>query len=106
MQLLLLPRHQVSLRMISKPRSNGTQARTFTYTGALLTSVTNPENGTVTAQFQRLRIIHETLHMWLQGSPPGTIDSSLAKTLGLGAFNSELDASWSVTKALQKAHCY
>ena len=35
------------LRTVSMPRSNGTQTRTFTYTGALLTSATNPENGTV-----------------------------------------------------------
>ena len=36
------------LRTVSMPRPTGTQTRAFTYTGALLTSVTNPENGTVT----------------------------------------------------------
>src|ERR1019366_1368285 len=33
------------------PRSNGTQTRTFVYTGNDLTSATNPENGTVTYQY-------------------------------------------------------
>jgi hypothetical protein len=28
------------------PRDNGTQTRTFAYTGSDLTSATNPENGT------------------------------------------------------------
>jgi YD repeat-containing protein len=32
-------------------RSNGTQTRTFDYTGADLTRVTNPENGIVTYQY-------------------------------------------------------
>ena len=36
---------------VSMPRSNGTQTRTFVYTGADLTSATNPENGTVTYQY-------------------------------------------------------
>ena len=36
---------------VSMPRSNGTQTRTFAYTGADLTSATNPENGTVTYQY-------------------------------------------------------
>ena len=36
---------------VSMARSNGTQTRTFAYTGADLTSVTNPENGTVTYQY-------------------------------------------------------
>jgi RHS repeat-associated protein len=35
------------LATVSMPRSTGTQSRTFTYTGGLLTAVTNPENGTV-----------------------------------------------------------
>jgi RHS repeat-associated protein len=36
------------LTNVSMPRSNGTQSRTFSYTGLDLTSATNPENGTVT----------------------------------------------------------
>ena len=32
---------------VSMPRSTGTQTRSWTYTGAFLTSATNPENGTV-----------------------------------------------------------
>ena len=35
------------LRTVAMPRPTGTQSRSFTYTGALLTSATNPENGTV-----------------------------------------------------------
>ena len=35
------------LGTVSMPRSNGTQTRKFNYTGALMTSTTNPENGTV-----------------------------------------------------------
>jgi YD repeat-containing protein len=35
------------LRTVSMPRGSTTQTRTFTYTGGLLTSATNPENGTV-----------------------------------------------------------
>src|ERR1035441_8757178 len=33
---------------VSMPRDNGTQTRTFAYTGSDMTSATNPENGTVT----------------------------------------------------------
>ena len=33
---------------VSMPRDNGTQTRTFAYTGNDMTSATNPENGTVT----------------------------------------------------------
>src|ERR1039458_2318910 len=36
---------------VSMPRDNGTQSRTFVYTGSDLTSATNPENGTVTYQY-------------------------------------------------------
>jgi len=36
---------------VSMPRSNGTHTRTFVYTGNGLTSATNPENGTVTYQY-------------------------------------------------------
>ena len=36
---------------VSMPRSNGTQTRTFVYTGSDMTSATNPENGTVTYQY-------------------------------------------------------
>jgi YD repeat-containing protein len=36
---------------VSMPRSEGTQTRTFVYTGNDLTSATNPENGTVTYQY-------------------------------------------------------
>src|ERR1039457_4317539 len=36
---------------VSMPRSNGTQTRTFAYSGTDLTSATNPENGTVTYQY-------------------------------------------------------
>jgi RHS repeat-associated protein len=36
---------------VSMPRSNGTQTRTFVYTGVDLMSATNPENGTVTYQY-------------------------------------------------------
>lgn len=57
-------------------------------------------------QLQGLTIVHETLHMWLQGTPTGTTDMSLAATLGLGAFANQADASFAVTKALQAAHCY
>jgi RHS repeat-associated protein len=35
------------LLSVSMPRSNGTQTRTFTWSGADLVSTTNPENGTV-----------------------------------------------------------
>ena len=37
-----------NLTGVSMPRPSGTQTRTFNYTGHLLTSATNPENGTVT----------------------------------------------------------
>ena len=57
-------------------------------------------------QLQGLTIVHETLHMWLQGTPTGTTGVSLAATLGLGAFANQADASFAVTKALQAAHCY
>jgi YD repeat-containing protein len=33
------------------PRDNGTQTRTFAYTGSDMPSATNPENGTVTYQY-------------------------------------------------------
>jgi YD repeat-containing protein len=36
---------------VSMPRSNGTQTRTFVYNGSDLVSATNPENGTVTYQY-------------------------------------------------------
>jgi RHS repeat-associated protein len=36
---------------VSMPRDNGTQTRTFVYTGNDMTSATNPENGTVTYQY-------------------------------------------------------
>jgi RHS repeat-associated protein len=36
------------LTAVSMPRPQGTQTRTFAYTGADMTSATNPENGTVT----------------------------------------------------------
>ena len=36
---------------VSMPRSTGTQTRKFEYTGSDLTSATNPENGTVTYQY-------------------------------------------------------
>jgi YD repeat-containing protein len=36
---------------VSMPRSNGTQTRTFVYSGADLIPATNPENGTVTYQY-------------------------------------------------------
>ena len=36
---------------VSMPRAQGTQARTFAYTGGDLTSATNPENGTVTYEY-------------------------------------------------------
>jgi YD repeat-containing protein len=36
------------MTQVSMPRSNGTQTRTFVYTGTDLTSATNPENGTAT----------------------------------------------------------
>ena len=36
---------------VSMPRSTGTQSRHFVYTGPDLTSATNPENGTVTYQY-------------------------------------------------------
>ena len=36
---------------VSMPRSTGTQTRTFVYTGTDMTSATNPENGTVTYQY-------------------------------------------------------
>uniref|UniRef100_Q024R2 YD repeat protein n=1 Tax=Solibacter usitatus (strain Ellin6076) TaxID=234267 RepID=Q024R2_SOLUE len=39
------------LVQVSMPRSNGTQTRTFGYTGTDMTAVTNPENGTVTYQY-------------------------------------------------------
>lgn len=39
---------QNRLRGVSMTRSTGTQTRSFVYTGNLLTSTTNPENGTVT----------------------------------------------------------
>jgi YD repeat-containing protein len=37
--------------MVTMPRSNGTQIRTFQWNGADLISTTNPENGTVTYQY-------------------------------------------------------
>ncbi len=37
-----------NLSGVSMPRPTGTQTRTFTYSGSLLQSATNPENGTVT----------------------------------------------------------
>ena len=37
-----------NLTQVSMPRPTGTQTRTFVYNGKLLTSATNPENGTVT----------------------------------------------------------
>ena len=39
------------LAQVSMPHSTGTQTRTFAYTGTDLTSATNPENGTVTYQY-------------------------------------------------------
>ena len=36
------------LVQVSMPQSNGTQTRTFTYSGTDMVSATNPENGTVT----------------------------------------------------------
>src|ERR1035437_9367820 len=39
------------LTVVSMPRSNGTQERTFLYTGVDLTSARNPENGLVTYQY-------------------------------------------------------
>ena len=39
------------LGQVSMPRSNGTQTRTFGYSGADMVSATNPENGTVTYQY-------------------------------------------------------
>ena len=37
-----------NLSQVSMPRAAGTQTRTFTYSGKLLLTATNPENGTVT----------------------------------------------------------
>ena len=39
------------LAQVSMPRSNGTQTRTFAYSGLDMVSATNPENGTVTYQY-------------------------------------------------------
>jgi len=39
------------LMQVSMPRSNGTQTRTFVYSGSDMTSATNPENGTVTYEY-------------------------------------------------------
>jgi RHS repeat-associated protein len=39
------------LTQVSMPRSNGTQTRTFQWSGTDLVSATNPENGTVTYQY-------------------------------------------------------
>ena len=39
------------LIQVTMPRSNGTQIRTFQWNGTDLTSATNPENGTVTYQY-------------------------------------------------------
>src|SRR5947209_8595030 len=39
------------LTSVYMPRSNGKQTRTFVYTGTDLTTATNPENGTVTYQY-------------------------------------------------------
>jgi RHS repeat-associated protein len=39
------------LTQVSMPRNGNTQTRTFVYTGQDLTSTTNPENGTVTYQY-------------------------------------------------------
>jgi RHS repeat-associated protein len=40
-----------NLTQVSMPRPSGTQTRTFTYNGKLLTSATNPENGTVSYSY-------------------------------------------------------
>jgi YD repeat-containing protein len=39
------------MTQVSMPRSNGTQTRTFNYSGTDLISATNPENGTVSYQY-------------------------------------------------------
>jgi RHS repeat-associated protein len=39
------------LTSVTMPRSNGTQTRSFSYSGTDLISATNPENGTVTYQY-------------------------------------------------------
>ena len=42
-----------SVQILQPARSNGTQTRTFAYTGTDMTSATNPENGTVTYRVRR-----------------------------------------------------
>jgi YD repeat-containing protein len=39
------------LRTVTMPRGGTTQVRTFVYNGSLLMSATNPENGTVTYEY-------------------------------------------------------
>ena len=41
------------LRKVTMPRTEGTQTRTFQWSGSDLVSATNPENGTVTYQYRR-----------------------------------------------------
>ena len=43
-----------NLSGVSMPRPTGTQTRTFTYSGSLLQSATNPENGTVTYYYNSI----------------------------------------------------
>ena len=49
--------HLNSVRM---PRGNVTQTRTFVYSGTDLVSATNPENGTVTYQYDGHRVTKRT----------------------------------------------
>ncbi len=50
------------LVQVSMPRSNGTQPRTFGYTGTDMTSAANPENGTVTYQYDGSHHVTKRTH--------------------------------------------
>ena len=58
---------------VSMPRSTGTQTRSWTYTGAFLTSATNPENGTVNYTYGSNNMIATRTDAKGRSSPTRTI---------------------------------